>query len=882
MQPVSTDFSSAQIGSAGARWMRVALQVNPYGYQGKNQPSTHYPDEAAYNAALIAELRRNSIEVIGITDHWCAQTARGLIDACEAAGVVALPGFEANSREGVHLLVLFPQGTDLGVVDAAIGACGAVPAGPAGALGKPMAEIADEMAQRGALVIAAHANTPNTGLLGGQSGGTRAAMWCHENLAAAAISPGQALSPVVQSIIENKDAQCKRNHELAVIHADDICHPSRLSQTGATTWVKMSAPSADSLHLALRTPRTRIRVVDPTASGHPTLVSIAWQGGFLDGLSLPLSASLTALIGGRGTGKSTVIESLRYALDLPPIAPRAQADHKDFLDKVLKTASKVSVRMAIHRPVYAEYLVERTVPHPPVVKDSAGTVLAQSPLDILGPVEIFSQHELAELSDDQVYVAQLLDRFSGTDPDEDARARVARELEENRGQQLQVIKRIGEIEDQLAELPKLKEQLAFFETQGINDSLAAQKTLQREVGIYATAASRLANVSEKLAGVDLSEILDAAFVAPAVITGLPRHERLAEIAPILEQLRTDVATAFTAAQAGLEQAGLALAASKTQWETETAELRAEYETVVRSLQDAGLDASRYLALGKRIEDLETASGERQQLDQRLVGLRATRRQLLSDSVDLDQASWQRLRSAATSANDHVRGYVVVKPMRSTDRSDLEALINDHVPRQKTQIIAALQADNFSPLAFAAACRDGAPALEAYGIRGAQAAALVSAGEDLFMQLEEQHIGLAAEAQLNVSTNGRATYRSLADLSKGQKATALLLLLLTDAASPLIIDQPEDNLDNQFVYGGIVPRLRELKDARQVIIATHNANLPVLGDAELVIALEAHDTHGGIKDGGLGSIDDASVRGLAGDLLEGGREAFVARRHIYGY
>lgn len=150
-----------------------------------------------------------------------------------------------------------------------------------------------------------------------------------------------------------------------------------------------------------------------------------------------------------------------------------------------------------------------------------------------------------------------------------------------------------------------------------------------------------------------------------------------------------------------------------------------------------------------------------------------------------------------------------------------------------------------------------------------------------MLIEEQTIALAAEAQLNVATTG-TRYKSLDDLSKGQKATALLLLLLTSVASPLIIDQPEDNLDNRFIYDGVVPRLRDLKGSRQVITSTHNANVPVLGDAELVVTMESEGNRGRTADNGVGSIDDEAVRELTGTLLEGGKDAFAARQYLYGY
>ncbi|WP_209307464.1 hypothetical protein [Geodermatophilus sp. DF01-2] len=98
----------------------------------------------------------------------------------------------------------------------------------------------------------------------------------------------------------------------------------------------------------------------------------------------------------------------------------------------------------------------------------------------------------------------------------------------------------------------------------------------------------------------------------------------------------------------------------------------------------------------------------------------------------------------------------------------------------------------------------------------------------------------------------------------------------------MIDQPEDDLDNRFVYDGIVQKLRELKGERQIIASTHNANVPVLGDAELIVALEGDGQHGWPAEQGVGSLDDAKIRSLAENLLEGGPTAFNARQHLYGF
>ena len=126
------------------------------------------------------------------------------------------------------------------------------------------------------------------------------------------------------------------------------------------------------------------------------------------------------------------------------------------------------------------------------------------------------------------------------------------------------------------------------------------------------------------------------------------------------------------------------------------------------------------------------------------------------------------------------------------------------------------------------------------------------------------------------------FRKLTQLSKGQRATALLLILLTDTKKPLIIDQPEDDLDNRFIYDGVVTQLRKLKGKRQIIASTHNANIPVLGDAELVLTLHASSNHSELDLKSVGSFDLVPVRKSIESILEGGAEAFSSRRRIYGF
>jgi len=118
------------------------------------------------------------------------------------------------------------------------------------------------------------------------------------------------------------------------------------------------------------------------------------------------------------------------------------------------------------------------------------------------------------------------------------------------------------------------------------------------------------------------------------------------------------------------------------------------------------------------------------------------------------------------------------------------------------------------------------------------------------------------------------------LSDGQRNTAALALLLAQEGGPLVIDQPEDELDSNFVFRELIPMLRKVKSKRQLIMATHNANLPVNGDAELVYAFEARDGKGEVL--ACGGLDQASVTKAVLDIMEGTEEAFRRRREKYHF
>lgn len=298
--------SSARTGDAvGARWARAALQVNPYGYKGKNEPAKDFASEPGYNTAILDECDALGVRIIAVTDHWSVDTAQGLIAAAEERGIVALPGFEANSREGVHVLVIFEAGTSAAEINATIGICGSSP-GSSGAGDCGYAEIVEKMSERGALVIPAHVNVSPSGMLTRMSGQPLEKMVTHPDVHVIGVTPDAPEATNQDAVIANRKP-FNRTHPLAIIHADDVTRPSDLPKPGATSWFKVSSECLESIKLAVRTPATRVSHSDPAATPRALIREISWTGGFLDNVTVPVSEDLTALIGGRGTGKSTVI-----------------------------------------------------------------------------------------------------------------------------------------------------------------------------------------------------------------------------------------------------------------------------------------------------------------------------------------------------------------------------------------------------------------------------------------------------------------------------------------------------------------------------------------------------------------------------------------------
>ena len=867
--------------ACAARWFRAALQINPFGYKGKVSPSIAYETEAEYNTALLDTCDELGIEVIAVTDHWRVRSAEGLLRAAQEREICALPGFEANSSEGVHLLVIFDEGTALPEIDAAIGMCGVTPGCSNGELGRPFEEILSKMTARGAMVIPAHANVASGGMLTSRSGKPLEAMVNNEELHAIAITPDQP-DGRDQELIFKGTTPYQRSHPLARIHSDDVSLPEHLKKPGASTWFKSSTRTLQGLKLAVRTPETRVSLNEPQHNSQSRIDSIRWTGGYLDGVEIPICDDLTALIGGRGAGKSTVIESIRYAVGAEFLGERTANDGRSIISNVLQSGTVVELGIKTAGQANGLYRISRTVPENPVVIDPQGQATELKPSDVLGDVEIYGQHELAELAGSPSDIAQMVKRFSGQNS-EDELLEIRRQIACNR-QELQTNEAaLADLQELLSDIPRLEAQVHQYSQNKVADRLADKRRIDAERLVFQTAATRLTQTLESSALIALEGEISTLKSEIPVMDNSPNEALQNEAKEIITAAAAKITELKGQIESTIRDSQDKLNGISTRWSKAVAPEVSQHAEVLRTLNQEGLEPDKYIETSQNLQALKAREPQRVQLESKIKALEKTRRELLDLLASGCEREREALVSAIKHANSSTNSVVIVKPVPDDDRALFHDIVSRHVEGRRDKIAPVIDDPDFDPKKFSVAICGGSTSLKELGITPAQASSLVNAGVELVRDLEETHVKTVAHVSLKVpSRNGKATLKPIESLSKGQRATALLLLLLGASDSPLIIDQPEDDLDNRFVFDGVVSKLRAIKGKRQILVSTHNANVPVLGDAEQIVVLEGDGQRGRIANEGLGSLDNQHIRSFAEDILEGGSTAFRARHHLYGF
>jgi hypothetical protein len=880
----------------GATFLRADLQVHtPIDPHFEPGPE---PEEAVERLALaetyLSQAKDRGIELVGITEHNDVSWIDELRTAAKKLDMHLLPGFEVESAEGIHVLCLFDPGTPVSHLENTLAQLGLTEAKRK----KSRLELRTRQSfadlleliqgECEGICIAAHIES-SKGLLAAIREGARVDAWKTKGLLAAQIArPPEEITSGNGRIIRGEEPIYGRDRLPGYVMTSDARTMDRIGTV--STWIKMDSIGVSGLRQAFLDPESRIAFADPTERRRGSrLLGAAWEGDFLDGVSFPLNPELNCLIGGKGTGKSTAIETIRYALDVDYNVKSVKTAAEELLGHSFRSGSKVSVVVETETPK-RRYVIERTAPHAPVVRDLDGMPLPELDAKTLLSPRIYGQKEIYGIAQDAEARLEMLDGFAA----HDLRDIVDREqaffdrCEENAAVIVRTIRRIDEAESKLGELPNLEEWRERFRQAGFETLLSERRRLDREERLLQAADQEIARLSERLRSLATDTPKLAAALDQDGDDTLPNADLLARAATILGDTDLLVAGNLGELEQKMGEARAALTAVREEWAQRREARSAEFDRALRTLQEKApdVDPERYLDVERRIEQLLPLKSALEGLRAHLDTARKERATLLVDLEDVRGEKHRARRRAADRLNEALDGNVRIDLEHQGVREPfLERLISLRTGTRQDALRRLIEHAEFSPSAFAKAVRQSA--LEtAFGLPQGQATTLQRAlDETTLLELELVELPDRVALALDIAVGeARHEYRDLSRLSPGQKSTAILLLVMQESTDPLLIDQPEDDLDNRFIYDDIVKRLKRAKPERQFIIATHNANIPVLGDAEQIVALDAEESPGAGRVSSFvrahGSIDADKVRAAAEHILEGGEEAFALRRAKY--
>lgn len=878
-----------------AKFWKCALQVNPAGYIAY-RGADHGMTESQYNQELVRIAKENKIKVIGLAHHGKVDGVDAIRTIMNASDILVFPGFEISTTEKAHFVCLFQENTSIDQLNRFLGALGLTdPANgvwPSNFGGNDLLAKVEEL---GGFAFAAHC-TNGSGVLRQKL----THVWKNPLLKAVQI-PGviddlKSEGNGYHKILLNKDSNYLRDNPVAIINAKDVANPEDLANPSASCLIKMTRPCFESFKLAFQDPESRVRLnTDVSETYYSRIESLKITGGYLDGVQIDFSEHLNAVIGGRGTGKSTLLECIRYALQLKPIGKDAQKKHDEIVKENLGKPSKGRIEMVIRssRMNGKSFTVARRYGESSSVKDENGKLSTFTPIDLLPGIEVYGQNEIYEIAQDKTSQRQLLTRFLDAGQ-QDGEARIQESLSklaENRKKLIEAQTAVASIEDEVALLPKLEEQVGQFKVLGLDDKLKIIPLLETEKRLQKRAIEEeCLNLDQSFQAVRDS-LPDTVFLSDTAISHLPHAESLRKIRVALDTLRGDAEALLNQWQQKYATAKAAMVSIAQALDAEIQQDELALEKSFKELpasegktgKEIGFEFQRLLKEIERIRPKKTMIDNRTKV---VTELTRRRKAVLDELSSIRADRSAQFERSLKNLNKRLSGKLKLTVKPEADRVPvIQFLLSCKLESVgEGRLSWVREVDDFSPVKLAELVRQGAGALRnaTWGITPTVADALSRLTTEQVLQLEEIELPDLISIELNTAHEGAEVFRALNNLSTGQQCTAILHLLLLQNLDPLLMDQPEDNLDNAFIADRIVTELRSAKIARQFIFATHNANIPVFGDAEWIGVFEVQEGQSKMPAESQGAIDVTQIRDKAANILEGGKTAFNQRKAKYGY
>jgi len=887
-------LSEIQTIENGAKFYRADLHIHSFG----KYASYDVKDAQMTPENIIDEAIKENISIISITDHNEIGNITKALEYASGRNILVIPGVELSTSQG-HFLVYFETYEK---IRSFIGEL----------------SISDDKKQcdttiTGALDIArkyngfgvaAHIDI-DAGFENYTPGYTpfKEAILKHELLYGLEISNKVAVDWYTELDVSADRKRLFRarktqfnednSYNIAKIMSSDAHIISALGKnlggTKKLTRIKLDALDFNSFRVAFLDANSRIRIEESIPTTFPKFLGIEFEGGILDKNKIHFSNNFNSLIGGRGTGKSTILECIRAVSGNPT--------REDILDnEVWPDTIKL------------------------FFQDEAGQIIEfqkqkyNRNLNFTDPkngiqqitIESFGQGETAatiqKCGKDPEILLKFIDNFINTNPylvtDESFR----NQLLENQSLKERLKLEIDRIPSIEQAFNNAKGQLATLKTNNakeiveLEEGIANERTLRSE--LLSNLEVHIQNITNGLNTELLKESIHS-ITESDIIVGKEEYKAVSALMDCyiasISQQSTKVVDDSTSFKNSLKE-------EIEKWKAKEIDIikKIEAKRTTLEIQGIKLDISFIRKVTKDVSDYEAKLKELKIKENQYKELTKQRNILLNErKSNLDELYNERYKFIYT-VNSNLKGSVVdyevelriVKQNLSPELVDLIKTVMGYRTAQVLKADLIVERISYFDLIKAIYKNDKSVFTSLQNANGQQiftdeeSLEIINRLKSITILGQLERVIIKDKPFIKIkkiisNDNGTTTVieRDFSKLSMGQQQSILLTLLLYSKRNcPLIIDQPEDNLDSEFIYKTLVKNLKRIKEHRQVIIVTHNANIAVLGDSELLIPLKSTNEKTSIIN--RGSIDNAKTNKIACNILEGGETAFKKRQTIY--
>jgi len=889
-------FKDIQLVDNGARFLNVDLHIHSYGGSHDVEDTTMTPE------AIVDSAVRQSLSIIAITDHNSNVNVQRVIDFARenyAGQILVLPGVEITTAHG-HLLVYFAPDriADLTRFLSNLDLVGEMGAENTRTT-KSMSDTITEAGKLGGICIAAHIDRGKTGFDAFAPGFQN---WKKDIITSPGLyglecDSGDALvwySEQDEAGSERKKMFADRQlvpglsarHHLAHIQGSDAHSMKEFEHTDPSklwTRIKLSELSFQALRVALVDPTARVRACASVPRSIPRICGVAIAGGFLHNEIIHFSDNLNSLIGGRGTGKSTAIRAIAYAFGMND----EFANYDNCPDSVTVFCEDANG---------IPYCYVRTRGGDVEVKAKEDRSITDVPIDSFR-IEYFGQGELAKVAEDPLkrpdLFQEFLDRHTNLRDLLETEESLVTSLRENAGRLNPIENAFGQLTGKKKSLEEIEKKLKVAEegklreVVGMQSKLASEKIVRESIEAIAT---------EYITGWTLSNIqrdFDQILATAGTCTENEASKRtIAAIKAVLLQNNEAIRQKELELNAILKSCAKELTRLAGELKVSHQRMSGEVATMLGDLKSRGFATDipgleallrQKTLVAKEIAGIEQRTEERKQCWEQRTKLLMELKEVREEMTARRKAQ---LKGINANLAETIKDYTIfVKYDDAGITAEFESFIQEkmHGTYLQDSLIENL-CSHITPseLADLVLRRSFVEISTKANISIEWAQKIVDKLCYWYILFELQALAKQPKPVITVLTKSTPPKEiPVLQLSDGQRHTILLTIaMLAESNVPLVIDQPEDDLDNAFIFSSIVNTLRAIKEKHQVILVTHNANIAVLGDSELILPMCRENDCGKIKH--RGSIDTDVTKQCVLDILEGGLAAFLRRKEMYSH